>query len=34
MRIILLQMNAYIKHFENGGKNMSFITEDDDVLDK
>ena len=23
-----------IKHFENGGKNMSFIIKDDDVLDK
>ena len=27
-------MNAYIKCFENGGKNMSFIIKDDDVLDK
>ena len=32
--IILPQMNAYIKYFENGGKNMSFIIKDDDVLDK
>ena len=27
-------MNAYIKYFENGGKSMSFVTKDDDVLDK
>ena len=32
--IILPQMNAYIKYFENGGKNMSFVIKDDDVLDK
>ena len=33
--IILPQMNAYIKYFKNGGKNMSFvIKDDDDVLDK
>ena len=27
--IILPQMNRYIKYFENGGKNMSFMTEDE-----
>ena len=32
--IILLQMTGYIKYFENGGKNMSFVIKDDDVLDK
>ena len=32
--IILPQMNSYIKYFENGGKNMSFIIKNDDVLDK
>ena len=32
--IILPQMSRYIKYFENGGKNMSFVTKDDDVLDK
>ena len=32
--IILPQMSGYIKCFENGGKNMSFVTKDDDVLDK
>ena len=31
--IILPQMNAFIKYFENGGKNMSFAIKDDDVLD-
>ena len=32
--IILHQMSAYIKYFENGGKNMSFVIKDDGVLDK
>ena len=32
--IILPQMRRYIKYFENGGKNMSFVIKDDDVLDK
>ena len=27
-------MRRYIKYFENGGKNMSFVIKDDDVLDK
>ena len=27
-------MIGYIKHFENGGKNMSFVIKDDDVLDE
>ena len=29
----LTQMSEYIKYFENGGKNMSLI-KDDDVLDQ
>ena len=29
--IILPQMNGYIKYFENGGKNMSFLIKDDKV---
>ena len=29
--IILPQMSRYIKYFENGGKNMSFKIEDEDV---
>ena len=32
--IILPQMSGYIKYFENGGKNMSFVIKDDDVLSK
>ena len=32
--IILPQMSGYIKYFENGGKNMSFMLKDDNVLDK
>ena len=32
--IILPQIAGYIKHFENGGKNISFLIKDDDVLDK
>ena len=31
---ILPQISGYIKYFENGGKNMSFVIKDDDVLDK
>ena len=27
-------MNAYIKYYENSGKNISFIIKNDDVLDK
>ena len=27
-------MIGYIKYFENGGKNISFVIKDDDVLDK
>ena len=27
-------MNGYIKHFENGSKNMSFLIRNDEVLDK
>ena len=32
--IILLQMNGYIKYFENGGKNMSFIIKNSEVWEK
>ena len=31
--IILPQMSGYIKYFENGGKNMSFLIKDDEVWD-
>ena len=32
--IILLQMSGYIKYFENGGKNMSFLIKDAEVWEK
>ena len=32
--IILPQMNGYIKYFEDGGKNMSFVTDDEKVYEK
>ena len=32
--IILLQMSGYIKYFESGGKNMSFLIKDDEVWNK
>ena len=32
--VILPQMNGYIKYFDNGGKNMSFITDDKEFYRK
>ena len=32
--VILPQMTGYIKYFENGGKNMSFVIKDDMYLNK
>ena len=32
--IILPQMSGYIKYFQNGSKNMSFLIKDDEVWDK
>ena len=32
--IILPEMSGYIKYFENGSKNMSFMIKNNDVLDK
>ena len=32
--IILPQMSGYIKYFENGSKNMSFLIKDDEAWDK
>ena len=29
--VILPQMSGYIKYFDNGGKNMSFVTDDKEV---
>ena len=34
MCVILPQMNRYIKYFDNGGKNMSFVTDDKMVFEK
>ena len=32
--IILHQMNGYIKYFDNGGKNMSFLIKNSEVWEK
>ena len=32
--VILPQMSEYIKYFDNGGKNMSFVTDDKEVYEK
>ena len=32
--VILPQLNGYIKYFDNGGKNMSFVTDDKKVYEK
>ena len=32
--VILPQMNGYIKYFDNGGKNMPFLTHDKEVYEK
>ena len=32
--VILPQMNGYIKYFDNGGKNMSFVTDDEEIYEK
>ena len=32
--VILPQMNGYIKYFDDGGKNMSFVTDDENVYEK
>ena len=32
--VILPQMREYIKYFDNGGKNMSFVTDDKEVYGK
>ena len=32
--IILSQMSGYIKHFENGDKNTSFFSKDEEVWEK
>ena len=32
--VTLPQMNGYIKYFDDGGKNMSFVTDDEEVYKK
>ena len=32
--VIIPQMNGYIKYFDDGGKNMSFVTDDEEVYEK
>ena len=32
--VILPQMNGYIKYFDNGGKNMTLVTDNEKVYDK
>ena len=32
--VILPQIDGYIKYFDNGGKKMSFVTDDEKVYDK
>ena len=32
--VILPQMNGYIKYFEDGGKNMPFVKDDEEIYEK
>ena len=32
--VILPQMNGYIKYFDDGGKNMPFVTDDEEIYEK
>ena len=32
--VILPQMKGYIKYFDGGGKNMSFVTDDEEIYEK
>ena len=34
LRVILPQMDGYIKYFDDGGKNMSFVTIDEKIYKK
>ena len=34
LRVILPQMDGYIKYFDDGGKNISFVTDDEKVYEK
>ena len=31
---LIASMNGYIKYFDDGGKNMSFVTDDEEVYEK
>ena len=32
--VILPQMNGYSRYFDDGGKNMSFVTDDEEFYEK
>ena len=32
--VVLLQMDGYIKYFDDGGKNMTFVTDDEKIYEK
>ena len=32
--VILSQMNGYVKYFDDSGKNMSFVTDDEEIYEK
>ena len=34
LHVILPQMDGYIKYFDDGGKNMSFVTDDEKIYEK
>ena len=34
LRVILPQVDGYIKYFDDGGKNMSFVTDDEKIYEK
>ena len=34
LRVILPQMDGYIKYFDDGGKNMSFVMDDEQIYEK
>ena len=34
LRVILPQMDGYIKYFDDGGNNMSFVTDDEKIYEK
>ena len=34
LRVILSQMDGYIKYFDDGGKNMSFVMDDEKIYEK